>query len=107
MANIIPETIRQAQQFVMGSHGDKLSDLEADTRTVSDKDRMTTDYGVLQANTDESLRVMSGDKTGPMLMEDAFGREKVKLYLLRTIYICKWHVITLAHTVNGYLDHAL
>ena len=31
-----------------------------------------------QTNTDDCLRVVSEDKAGPMLLEDAFGREKVR-----------------------------
>ncbi len=39
--------------------------------------RLTTDYGVKQANNDDWLRVADEHATGPSLLEDAFGREKI------------------------------
>lgn len=66
----------------MSSHDDKISDLQRDLRTAGEESRMTTDYGVRQSNTDDWLKVVSEDKTGPALLEDAFGREKVCLPLL-------------------------
>ena len=39
--------------------------------------RITTDYGVKQSNTDDWLRVASEDKTGPALLEDHASREKI------------------------------
>ncbi|KAH8884950.1 catalase [Thozetella sp. PMI_491] len=69
--------LKKAQQAVMGSSGDKVSDLERDFRTADSQSRITTDYGVKQSNTDDWLKVVSEDKTGPMLLEDAFGREKI------------------------------
>lgn len=43
----------------------------------NENSRITSDYGVKQNNTDQWLRVASEDQTGPSLLEDAFGREKV------------------------------
>lgn len=43
----------------------------------TEKSRITSDFGTKQSNTDDWLRVANGDKTGPMLLEDAFAREKV------------------------------
>ncbi|THY35715.1 catalase [Aureobasidium pullulans] len=39
--------------------------------------RITTDYGVKQTNTDDWLKVATEDKTGPMLLEDHSSREKI------------------------------
>ena len=61
----------------MGSSDAKIADLQSDIRTPSEKDRITSDYGVRQSNTDDWLKVVSEDHTGPMLLEDPFGREKV------------------------------
>jgi catalase len=77
MANIIPEAIHKAQHAVMGNQGNKVADLEQETKEVSSKARLTTDYGVKQTSADDWLKVVSQDKTGPMLLEDPFGREKV------------------------------
>lgn len=61
----------------MGSKGDKLADLARDTREPTDTDRLTSDWGVKQSNTDDWLRVVNNDHTGPSLLEDPFAREKV------------------------------
>lgn len=77
MANIIPATVQAAQHAVMGSKGDKIADMARDTREPSDKDRLTSDFGVKQSNNDDWLRVANGDHTGPSLLEDQFAREKI------------------------------
>jgi len=62
-----------------GSAGDKISDLQRNMRSDDDnKARMTSDFGVRQYNTDDWLKVVNEDQTGPALLEDAFGREKVR-----------------------------
>jgi catalase len=38
---------------------------------------ITTDFGVKQANTDDWLKVATEDHTGPQLLEDHMGREKI------------------------------
>ena len=73
MANIV----QAAQHAVMGSKGDKIADMAKNTQEFSDKDRLTSDFGVKQTNTDDWLRVANGDHTGPSLLEDHFAREKV------------------------------
>jgi hypothetical protein len=56
----------------------KVAQLAADTKDVHDPShRITSDYGVKQNNTDDWLGVATGDKQGPMLLEDTFAREKV------------------------------
>ena len=62
----------------MSPNASKLSDLAKNTVQPSSDDRYTTDYGVRQANNDDWLKVTSEDKTGPMLLEDVFAREKVE-----------------------------
>lgn len=61
----------------MGSKGDKIADMARNTKEHSKSDRLTSDFGVRQSNTDDWLRVTSNDHTGPSLLEDQFGREKV------------------------------
>ncbi|KAK3935205.1 catalase-1 [Diplogelasinospora grovesii] len=61
----------------MGNQGNKVADLEQETKEVSSKARLTTDYGVKQTSADDWLKAVSQDKTGPMLLEDPFGREKI------------------------------
>ena len=48
------------------------------TKDVHNKNaRITSDFGVKQSNTDDWLKIVNEDKTGPMLLEDLFVREKV------------------------------
>jgi hypothetical protein len=59
----------------------KIAQLAADTKDVHDKSwRITSDYGVKQNNTDDWLKVATDDQQGPMLLEDHFAREKVRLF---------------------------
>ncbi|KAH7041500.1 catalase [Microdochium trichocladiopsis] len=60
-----------------GEKGAKLAQLEHNTQTVSKDDRLTTDWGVRQPQTDNWLGVHTDDKTGPLLLEDSVAREKI------------------------------
>jgi len=77
MAGIIPATMQKAQQAIMGHKGDKTTDLSQETKEMTNKSRLTTDYGVKQTSADDWLKVVSNEKTGPMLLEDPFARERV------------------------------
>ncbi|ROW04669.1 hypothetical protein VPNG_07419 [Cytospora leucostoma] len=77
MASLIPEAVHTAKTIVMGSQGDKLADLQKNTVEPSQDTRLTTDYGVKSSNTDHWLTVGTEDSTGPSLLEDPFGREKI------------------------------
>lgn len=61
----------------MASQDSKVKDLAQDMSEPDKNDRLTTDYGVKQTTADDWLKVVSEDKTGPMLLEDPFGRERV------------------------------
>ena len=66
-----------------GAQDKKLAQLSADTKDVNDPSyRITSDYGVKQHDTDHWLAAVSEDKQGPQLLEDPFGREKVRQLLL-------------------------
>ena len=78
MASSILSQATEKVQTMTGAKTQKIADLSAATKDVHDKDwRITSDYGVKQTNTDDWLKVANEDKTGPMLLEDTFGREKV------------------------------
>lgn len=82
MANIISDTMQKVQHAVLGPRGgDKLADLANETKDMSSKDRLTTDYGVKQTSADDWLKVGSHDKAGPLLLEDPFAREKVRVWI--------------------------
>jgi len=77
MAPGITETVKEA---ITGSPAEnaKVAAMSDNMKNYMDSNnRITTDYGVKQTNTDDSLRVASADKTGPVLLEDHAGREKI------------------------------
>ena len=78
-SKLITDPMQKVQQAVMGKGGDKVSDLHRDTREATENSRMTSDSGVRQGNADDWLKVVNEDKTGPMLLEDVFGRERVSV----------------------------
>ncbi|KAG5938253.1 catalase A [Claviceps monticola] len=61
----------------MASKSAKEDQLNASMVQPTKDDRITSDFGTKQSNTDHWLTVTSNDKTGPMLLEDSFGREKI------------------------------
>ncbi|KAI8678973.1 Catalase [Fusarium keratoplasticum] len=74
MSEQIIGTIKHA---VMGSKSDKIDQLKTTMVQPDEKSRITSDFGTKQSNTDNWLRVNREDQTGPMLLEDTFGREKI------------------------------
>jgi hypothetical protein len=78
MASTILSHATDKVKDMAGEKNQKIADLSTATKDVHDKSwKMTSDYGVKQNNTDHWLTIASEDKTGPMLLEDPFGREKV------------------------------
>ncbi|KAI0786093.1 catalase [Abortiporus biennis] len=69
------------QAFVSATQSAKLADLQRDiqdpTATGSKGYTHTTDHGVPVSDTDNWLKVSDGTGTGPSLLEDQFGREKI------------------------------
>ncbi|KAJ2895444.1 hypothetical protein MKZ38_006589 [Zalerion maritima] len=55
----------------------KAAQLKGNITEANQKSRITSDYGVKQNNTDDWLKVVNEDQTGPALLEDPFGREKI------------------------------
>lgn len=66
-----------ATELSSDSDNKKIDDLEKDTVLPTDQDRITSEFGVRQANTDNWLSASTADKKGPALLEDQFAREKV------------------------------
>lgn len=72
--------MQKVQHAILGPReGDKIDDLKKETREMTPKMRLTTDYGVKQTTHDDWLKIADRDKTGPLLLEDPFGREKVRM----------------------------
>lgn len=81
MASYLP-SMEKVQHAVLGPRGgDKVADLQKETKEMSDKARLTTDYGVKQTSADDWLKIVNNDKTGPMLLEDPFARERVCFFM--------------------------
>ena len=80
MASQILSQAKEKATAMTSAKNQKIADLSAATKDVHDKNwRITSDWGTKQTNTDDWLKVASDDHTGPMLLEDGFGREKVTL----------------------------
>jgi catalase len=78
MTEMMATGVKKVTEAVTGRSNAKVDDLARDTKEYGKKDdRITTDWGVKQTNTDHWLGVVSDDKQGPMLLEDAFAREKI------------------------------
>jgi catalase len=74
MSHLVPESVKQA---FSGDAGAKIAQLSAHTVEPSKNTRITSDFGTKQTNTDDWLKVVKDDHTGPFLLEDPFGREKI------------------------------
>lgn len=65
-----------AKYAAMGFKDAKVAQLGEKMVAPDESSRITSDYGVRQNNTDDWLRIVSENHTGPALLEDPFGREK-------------------------------
>ncbi|KAK5009453.1 catalase 1 [Cryomyces antarcticus] len=78
MTQAISSGLEKAQKALNGGSsgsGKKIDQLASVTKDVhDDSHRITSDFGTKQTNTDDWLRVVTEDKIGPSLLEDAFGR---------------------------------
>lgn len=79
MASSILGNVSEKVKNMAGEQNKKIAQLSANTKDVNDDShRITSDYGVKQNDTDHWLAAVSEDKQGPQLLEDPFGREKVR-----------------------------
>lgn len=80
--SVFASGLEKLQEQLDGSaEGRKVAQLAKDTQDYHDpKNRLTTDYGVKQSNTDDWLKVVSEGKTGPSLLEDHAAREKINRF---------------------------
>jgi catalase len=80
MASSIVSGIQKAEEAVRNtaSHDKKDADMSRDTAEVRKDTKMTTDFGCPVSNTDNWLRAVDPQRTGPSLLEDQIAREKVK-----------------------------
>ncbi|KAG2414948.1 catalase A [Aspergillus terreus] len=79
MATTLAQGLQKAQQKVqdVSSKDKKVVDLEPDTVNVHTDQPMTTDHGVRISNTDNWLRAVDNQHSGPSMLEDQIAREKI------------------------------
>ncbi|KAI9042323.1 catalase catA [Aspergillus affinis] len=79
MASVIAGGLSKAQEAVQkaASKDKKLVELDSDTTAVDKSQPLTTDHGVKISNTDQWLRSVDENHTGPSLLEDQIAREKI------------------------------
>ena len=70
--------MQKAGEAISGamSSNAKISEMKPDYRWVTSKDHLTSDTGVRQPSHDIWLSASTGDRKGPQLLEDNYGREK-------------------------------
>lgn len=91
-SQILSSGIGKAQQAMVGEKGAKVVQLSNVTKDVHNKNaRITSYFGVKQSNTDDWLKIVNEDKTGSMLLEDLFAREKVHRFDHERIPECVVH----------------
>jgi catalase len=81
MQSVLGGTVQKASEAIQGamSSNKKISDMKPEYRQpYSSKDPLTSDNGVRQPSHDIWLSASTGDRQGPMLLEDNFAREKVR-----------------------------
>ncbi|KAI0129135.1 catalase [Xylariales sp. AK1849] len=76
-SKLIPSVLQKAEETMAGEKGRKTAQLSRDMTEATPDDRITSDYGVRQGNTDQWLRIVNENGTGPTLLEDSFAREKI------------------------------
>lgn len=72
---------------IEGTHTKKIADLAPDTVDIHTAGSIKTDHGTKVSNTDNWLKSVNEERTGPSLLEDQIAREKV-----RTQDPAKWSV---------------
>ena len=69
---------KTAVDMTHSTNSKKVKDLAPNMKNAEDeKARITSDFGVKETTADDWLKVVNEDKTGPLLLEDPFAREKV------------------------------
>ena len=65
----------------------KAAEMEHDIRVPTSSTHFTSDFGVKNPTYDNWLSASTGDRQGPALLEDKFGREKVQLPIIPQLMI--------------------
>lgn len=81
MQSVLGGTVQKAGEAISHamSSNRKTADMKGNVRELGSKDPLSTDFGVRMPAHDEWLSASTGDRQGPLLLEDNFAREKVNL----------------------------
>jgi len=84
MQSVLGDTMQKAGEAVSHamSSNKKVADMRSDIREPTTSDRIASDFGVKNGNTDIWLSASTENCQGPQLLEDNFAREKVRHYSL-------------------------
>ena len=79
--NIMQKALSKASGAVTTAmdSNNKTADMKSDIVEPTSSDFLTSDFGVKSTSHDIWLSASTGDRKGPQLLEDNFGREKVML----------------------------
>lgn len=79
MQSALGGTVQKAGEAISGamSSNKKLADMKSDIRVPTSSHHLTSDFGVKSSSHDNWLSASTGDRQGPALLEDNFGREKI------------------------------
>jgi len=83
MQSVVEGTMQKAGEAISGavSTNKKITDMKHDVRKLSSTAPLTSDFGVKQNSHDIWLSASTGDRQGPLLLEDNMAREKVTFYI--------------------------
>jgi catalase len=79
MASLVENGVQKVKEAagVSTTMSAKIKDLERNTKNTESSQPITTDYGIRVSDTDHWLKIVNENGTGPHLLEDQIGREKV------------------------------
>lgn len=81
MQSVMKDTVQKAGNAINTamSSNQKITDMKRNVIEPTSKNVLTTDFGTKQPaeSHDNWLHASTGDRQGPALLEDNFGREKV------------------------------
>jgi catalase len=79
MQSTLGGAVQKAGEAITGatSSNRKIAEMKNDVHVQTASDPLTSDFGVKNPSHDIWLSASTGDRQGPLLLEDNFGREKV------------------------------
>jgi catalase len=84
MQSSIRGTVHRASEAISGAMepNKKVAQLKHEYRVPDNSTFLTSDFGTKNPSHDISLSASTGDRKGPLLMEDNLAREKVRIMIM-------------------------